>query len=245
MASAVESLLNINPGRMLDVLKSGHVPVKAFVISMDPPFLPIPCQFNPNEITYSKRSRWWPDYGPGINVPKQQFKGGDADEMSMKLFFDTSEVGYTDVRLLVQPLIEMTKVNGIIKLNPLAAKRPSVVRFIWGAFSINILMAFAAYIPSITVNFTMFTPEGIPVRAEADVTFVAYKDPLSFLGQNPTSHTEPRSVHVVTVGETLDWIAHKHYGDSTRWRVIADANNIRNPLKIKPGTALKLPALDA
>ncbi len=244
MASAIESLLNINPTRALAVLKSGHLPVKAFIISMDPPFLPIPCQFNPNEITYSKRSRWWPKHASGINVPRPQFQGGDADELSMKLFFDTSEVGYTDVRLLVQPIIEMTKVNGLIKLNPLAAKRPSKVRFIWGAFSINILMAFEAYIPSIDVTFTMFTPEGIPVRAEANINFVAFKDPLSFLGQNPTSRTEPRSVHVVVAGETLDYIAYKHYGDSNQWRHIASANNVRNPLKVKPGMTLKLPPLD-
>ena len=42
---------------------------------------------------------------------------------------------------------------------------------------------------------------------------------------------------------TLDRIAAKHYADSTRWRLIAEANNVIDPLAIEPGTLLIVPEI--
>ena len=46
-------------------------------------------------------------------------------------------------------------------------------------------------------------------------------------------------------GETLDRIAAKYYGDSTRWRMLADANGIADPLALRPGALLSIPRMDA
>jgi nucleoid-associated protein YgaU len=60
--------------------------------------------------------------------------------------------------------------------------------------------------------------------------------------QNPTSGTpHPHRTHVVSPGETLDRIAAVYYGDGTRWRAIAVANGISDPLAIAPGTLLSIP----
>ena len=42
----------------------------------------------------------------------------------------------------------------------------------------------------------------------------------------------------VQKGETLDRISARHYGDSTKWRLIADANGIIDPLALRPGGLL-------
>lgn len=50
--------------------------------------------------------------------------------------------------------------------------------------------------------------------------------------------------YLVTIeGDTLDAIAFRKYGDSKLWWVIADVNNIENPLIIEPGTSLLIPKL--
>jgi nucleoid-associated protein YgaU len=51
-------------------------------------------------------------------------------------------------------------------------------------------------------------------------------------------------VHRIQPGETLDRIAAMHYGDSTRWRTIADGNGIEDPLALRPGALLSIPRLD-
>jgi nucleoid-associated protein YgaU len=49
----------------------------------------------------------------------------------------------------------------------------------------------------------------------------------------------------VLAGETLDRIAARYYGDATRWRLLADANGISDPLAVRPGALLAVPRMDA
>ena len=71
------------------------------------------------------------------------------------------------------------------------------------------------------------------------------KEELAFGPQNPTSGTPlPHRVHRVQPGETLDRIAAMHYGDSTKWRAIASANGVEDPLALRPGGLLSIPRLD-
>jgi nucleoid-associated protein YgaU len=42
-------------------------------------------------------------------------------------------------------------------------------------------------------------------------------------------------------GETLAWIAYKEYGDTSRWRSIADLNHLTDVRELIPGTVLVLP----
>lgn len=54
------------------------------------------------------------------------------------------------------------------------------------------------------------------------------------------------ATHTVEKGDTLSAIAKKHYGKSSRWRAIFEANRdvLSDPDRIFPGQVLKLPALD-
>ena len=47
-------------------------------------------------------------------------------------------------------------------------------------------------------------------------------------------------VHTVTDGDSLPSVAYKNYGDATRWRTIAEANGIDDPLSLRRGQ----PAVD-
>jgi nucleoid-associated protein YgaU len=45
-------------------------------------------------------------------------------------------------------------------------------------------------------------------------------------------------------GDSLQSVAHRTYGDPGRWRLIAEANGVDNPLHLRRGTSLNLPRLD-
>jgi nucleoid-associated protein YgaU len=68
----------------------------------------------------------------------------------------------------------------------------------------------------------------------------------AFGPQNPTSGTpRPHRVHRVLPGETLDRISARYYGDSNRWRLLARANGIEDPLAIRPGSLLSVPRMES
>lgn len=48
--------------------------------------------------------------------------------------------------------------------------------------------------------------------------------------------------HVLKAGDRLDTLAHRYYGDSDYWWVIAVANRIQDPFSLRPGTRLRIPS---
>lgn len=51
----------------------------------------------------------------------------------------------------------------------------------------------------------------------------------------------PTVDYVLSVGERMDMLAHRYYGDDQLWWVIAAANRIINPFAIYPGMTLRIP----
>ncbi len=51
-------------------------------------------------------------------------------------------------------------------------------------------------------------------------------------------------MHRLVAGDSLELLAYREYGDPTAWRVIAQANGIDDPQRLRPGAELIVPAPD-
>jgi nucleoid-associated protein YgaU len=51
-------------------------------------------------------------------------------------------------------------------------------------------------------------------------------------------------VHTVVAGDTLASVAFRQYGDPAMWRPLAAFNGIDDPLRVRPGATLFVPALE-
>jgi Contractile injection system tube protein/LysM domain len=123
---------------------------------------------------------------------------------------------------------------------------PPLVTFQWGE-----MIPFKAACTSLTVAFQLFKPNGTPIRADVKLALTqaeAATSASSKAGNRPTNPTTRSDgglgVHVVRDGDSLQSVAHRTYGDPARWRLIAEANGIDNPLHLRRGTSLNLPRLD-
>ncbi len=197
----------------------------------------INCLFNPKEYSISKSVSFSPNAGDGKDVPFMEFSGGAAATLDVELFFDTYEAADKDVRNHVRKIFQATLVDSSF-IDPQTKKsRPPKVMFRWGQ---NFF--FIAFIQSLTQKFTMFTPDGIPVRATLNLSLVQAMDDNTLAMQNPTSGGEGgEQLHTVQQGETLGLIAHRTLGNAAAWRSIADANQLGNVRKLVPGTVLVIP----
>jgi hypothetical protein len=200
----------------------------------------IDCLFNPASLTITKGARWVADEVPGRAAPNLYFAGGKAATLHVTLFFDTTAEG-TPVSRHTAKLLALTEIDPQLPgHDPKTGRgRPPWVRFHWSD-----LHSFRAVVDELTADFTFFAGDGTPLRATVDLHLRQYEVDAQFAKQNPTSGTpEPHRVHIVATGETLDRIAAAAYGDAARWRDVALANAIDDPLAVHPGTVLKLPAL--
>jgi nucleoid-associated protein YgaU len=96
-------------------------------------------------------------------------------------------------------------------------------------------------ITDFSIQYTLFLPNGTPVRARVSLTLLECEDPEQRGSQNPTTQGTPgQKIHLVKPGDTIDRIAYEYYGDSRAWRHLADVNDLDDPLDLRPGQALAI-----
>jgi hypothetical protein len=198
------------------------------------------CLFNPAELTIAKSNSWNAAESKGRNAPEMRFQGGQPGTLTLTLTLDTTSSG-EDVTTYTNALFDLMKVDAALPgSDPQRNKaRPPWVEFHWGKLS-----SFKAIIERLQVRFTYFASSGMPLRAKADLSLKQYNDEAERPLQNPTSHTPTlHTMHRVVYGETLDRIAAAHYTDPFRWRLIAEANAIIDPMAVPAGTLLIIPEI--
>jgi hypothetical protein len=198
----------------------------------------IHCMFNPSELSIKHSNQWSGETLPGWDAPELTYGGGNAGTMSLDLTFDTTAEGVA-VTKYTNKLLDLMKIDpslpGYVEED--SNGRPPWVKFHWGD-----MHSFTAIIESVDLRFTYFSTTGMPLRAKVDLSLKQFFADDEWGPQNPTSGTpKPHRVHRVQKGETLDRIAARHYGESTKWRLIADANGITDPLALRPGAFLNIP----
>ena len=198
----------------------------------------IPCLFNPAELALYQANGWAGEAMPGRGAPTLRYTGAASGRLRLTLFFDTTDTGQA-VSTYTSKIVGLMEINSSLPGSSPATSnaRPPWVVFHWGDFH-----SFKAVVSDLELNFEYFSAAGTPLRARAKVTLTQYQEDMAFGPQNPTSGTpRPHRVHRVQPGETLDRIAAVHFGDSTRWRSIAEANGIEDPLALKAGSLLAIP----
>ncbi len=217
--------------------------VKAFLTRKDNPLLIVPCLFNPKELSVEKSNQYAEANIPGLPSPVFQFVRGNARTVSLDLFFDTYEEGL-DVRLFTDRITGWDAGSMFSKLPGIAKglmdidsdlHAPPICLFIWGAF------IFQCIIERVSKRFTMFLPEGIPVRATLNVTLKEYREVEAQVREISLQSADLTKRRVVRQGDSLWSIAAIEFGDPAEWRLIAEANGIENPRMLRPGEELVIP----
>ena len=202
--------------------------------------------FNPTEYTITKTNTWNFKEVQGSSLPPPEFGGGAPRQISLSLLLDNSVLDDSQTVLsITQKLFKMMEV-GDGQAPGGARAQPPYVTFRWGAVD-----TFKAVCTSLTCAYQLFQPNGDPIRAEikldlkqAEAASTASSNSAN-VGQNPTTRSiTDAGVHTVQDGDSLPSIAYRAYGDATRWRRIADANQIDDPLRLRRGTPLMLPRLE-
>jgi len=196
-------------------------------------------EFNPTEYSLTKAVNYSSKDAKGANTPTLSFGGGQPAQLTLKLFFDTSDTGEDVRKAYTDKLWKLALVHKDKKDAKTQKGEPPHCRFHWGSGT-----WFEAVVTNITQTFVMFLEDGTPTRSNVDLTLKQVKDDAVFNRQNPTSGgVAGYRTHVLREGETLDKIAAEEYGDAKHWRYIASENRLENPRRLRPGSVLRLPPL--
>ncbi len=86
---------------------------------------------------------------------------------------------------------------------------PPIVRLTWDG------QIFKGVVEALNISYTLFTPDGIPIRAKLNLTLKEYRPVEVQVKESPKSSPDVEKRYVVRRGDTLSSIAGAAYGDPT------------------------------
>lgn len=197
----------------------------------------INCLFNPAEYKLSESAGYAQKRERGRNRSSGQFVGGLKSSLSLSLYYDVTENmgGLSQAEKEKDVLDYVAEISGLLKIEG-NLHRPPEIEFSWGGFS------FRGVLTSLNTEYSYFAVNGKPLRAKLDLT-IDRVPPETEDKKSPNMSPDRSKYRVVTEGMSLWKLAWEEYGDCEKWKEIARHNGIADPLDIRPGQSLKLPAL--
>ncbi len=194
-------------------------------------------QFNPKEFTISKTATWASTPARGAQkAGPPEFTGSGPGKLNLEMFFDASGSHGNSVVLAVDKLFACCVPTEESRTDRKAS--PPLVVLKWGT-----TRSFPGYVSSVSAKYTLFTPGGTPIRATCTVAIEEM--PGVTAKQNPTSGSvTARRLHTLVAGDSLASVAYREYGDPAMWRALAAFNRIDDPLRVRSGTTVLVPAAD-
>jgi hypothetical protein len=114
---------------------------------------------------------------------------------------------------------------------------PSRVRLLWGGF------IFYGRMEAMATQYTLFKPNGEPLRAKVTLAFVRYLSKNEeVLASNRSSPDLSHSVEV-RMGDTLPLLCKRIYGDPRYYVAVARFNQLGDFRRLVPGARLHFPPL--
>jgi len=140
--------------------------LKILALEPDKTMDKVVAQFNPKELSQDKSIPWKPQKKKGPS--DLEYTNCEPWTMSLELLFDGFEQGKDEpsVKDQIEMLKKFTRFFGPGR----EQRRPPKVRVLWGDAH-GTLDKFDAVIESVSVKYTMFSPDGKVLRATANVKF--------------------------------------------------------------------------
>jgi hypothetical protein len=190
----------------------------------------IPLRFNPTDYKLSKANTFAEVNIPGLDTPPLQYVRGGTETLALQALVDTSDT-LENVRVRY-----VDALRGLMRPDS-REHAPPIVRFVWDE------AVFTGVMEKLDVNYLLFRPDGVPLRAQLDISLKEWRPAAVQVAEDPRSSPTVEKSYVVRRGDTLSSISAAVYRRPDAWRELARANGISDPRDLRPGRVLTVPRL--
>ncbi len=210
---------------------------------------------NPEQFTQSFKVEHDRSQAQGAQGNNPQFKRTRSEELKLDFTFDGTGVVPINKRPgefhrdepdkfhnnLIKQLRDFL---GVVYNMDSKTHRPNFLRLIWGNFSFNTEEGFDCVLSDLQINYTLFAPDGKPLRAKLSATFLSYIELERRLKKEGKKSPDVTHMRKVVGGDTLPLITYRIYDDPTYYLQVAKANGLVNFRNLSPNTDLRFPPLE-
>jgi hypothetical protein len=173
---------------------------------------------NPDSITWQRAIEYNKKQPPNTSSPSQKYKNTPSDQLNFDIVIDCTGVvnsNRTDMKSEIATLE-----NTVFTFNG-KIHRPNFVKIQWGqGFNFN------GVLDSFNTSYSLFKPDGTPLRAKVSLHFSLYVAPKTV--KKLDNSTSPDITHLVTVqqGMTLPQLCRNVWNDDFYYIQVARYNGL-------------------
>ncbi|ASZ12272.1 hypothetical protein KTO58_13360 [Chitinophaga pendula] len=191
---------------------------------------------NPKSYSINYTARYKKTGESGASAPTQVFSSMESGSIDLELLVDGTGIVKLDGGT-VEAYIE--KLKGVVYDYQGTEHRPNYLKISWGGTA----PIFIGVCSSIKIEYTLFNPDGSPLRAIVRLSVlesVAFSEKLM-----KSKKSSPDLTHVRTVkaGDTLPLMAFRIYGHASWYMEVARINGLNSIHDIQPGDEIYFPPL--
>jgi len=187
--------------------------------------------FNPDSYGQKYEFEYSDAQGQGDTAAEQKYSGTKPQEFSFDFVFDGTgtAVDKVDVKETVDRFVSVCgEQQGEIH-------RPYTLKLSWGTLLIGCVLK------SADVTYTLFDPEGTPLRAKVKALFAETKEAQLRVAEEGKQSPDLTHIRTVNQGEHLSLLSDRMYGDPVYYLQIAAVNGLTNFRSLAVGGQLIYP----
>jgi nucleoid-associated protein YgaU len=115
---------------------------------------------------------------------------------------------------------------------------PNFIQITWGTFIFN------SRLTTLNVNYTLFKPDGTPLRAKVDTTFIGYQSQQEIAKEEKKNSPDLSHMVLVKSADTLPDLCNAIYGDTMHYIAVARYNGLCDFRELTAGMKLLFPPLE-
>lgn len=196
---------------------------------------PYTVMINPDNIKWSKNIEYNEQQAPNTSSPSQKYKSSPIDKLNFDITIDCTGIVDSKRTSMEQ---EITALETIIYTYNGEIHRPNFVKVQWGKSLI-----FKGVLKSFDTSYTLFKPDGSPLRAKLSLGFGQYVSPETV--EQLDAQESPDVTHLVNVveGDTLPQLCQKIWNDDSYYVQVAQYNELNKFRNLKGGEKLIFPPI--
>lgn len=202
-------------------------------------------QINPASISWSKEIAYEEDSIIGSGSSEIKYKGHKEDKLSFKIVLDDTGALFnpgqaggqtaSGSRKTIPAMVN--QLETVLYTIDSESHEPRYVILIWGAF------CFEGRVTSLSYDYTLFSPEGMPLRVTISLSFSSHLNKK--ISNKKENKKSPDLTRVITLkdGESIAGWCNQIYNDPSFCSDVAKCNGLSSFRNVEPGVSLIFPPL--
>lgn len=190
---------------------------------------------NPESLKWDREIMYNEQQAPDSGGSSKKYKYTPGYKLSFDIIIDGTGVVDSSRTNCMK---EIKALQNVVYTYKGKTHRPNFVVIHWGGD-----ITFHGVLTNFDTNYTLFKPNGSPLRAKISLKFSSYTDPVKLAKEE--AKKSPDMTHLVEVvdGDTLPSLCENVWTDPLQYVNVAEFNGLNKFRKLKSGTKLVFPPL--